>query len=212
MGVIERREREKQQRKTEIIAAAEKVFSAKGYDNSTMDDVAAEAELSKGAIYFYFKSKAEICLSILLKSLYEIRNAFQTIIAQNQNGFEKFKSVCSSYLDFYDNHPNFLTAVTNFRSHKDHCDAESVVLQEVMETNRSITSLIQQILLSGVQDNSIISEVEPEILAKSFWGDLNGLLLSLSISDNDARMNGYEHPDRIFIYILNLLSNSIKKR
>lgn len=212
MGVQERRERERLQRRMEIIDAAEKVFSNKGFENSTMDDVAAEVELSKGAIYFYFKSKAEICLSILLKSLHEIEDTFRNIIEQNQSGFLKFKTVCNSYLDFYDNHPNFLTAVTNFRSHKDHCDAESVVLQEVMETNRNITSLIQEILQSGVQDNSIISEVEPEILAKSFWGDLNGLLLSLSISDNDARMNGYEYPDRIFIYILNLLSNSIKKR
>ena len=212
MGIQERREREKLLRKMEIINAAENVFSAKGFDNSTMDDVATKAELSKGAIYFYFKSKAEICLSILLRSLSKICDNFQNITEQKLNGFDKFKAIGNSYLEFYDNHPNFIAAVANFRGHKEHCDVESTVLQEILETNCLITNLIQQTLQTGIQDNSVISETEPEILAKAIWGDLNGLLLSLSISVNDARHDGYQHPDRIFIYILNLLTNSIKNK
>ena len=57
MGITERKEREKLQRREDILNAAERVFFSKGHKNSTMDDVAEEAELSKGTLYLYFKSK-----------------------------------------------------------------------------------------------------------------------------------------------------------
>jgi len=59
MGTTERRNRERKQREEQIINAAEKVFFERGFDNSTMDDVAGAAELSKGALYTYFKNIGE---------------------------------------------------------------------------------------------------------------------------------------------------------
>lgn len=211
MGVLERREREKEKRRLEIINAAEKVFYKKGFDNSTMDDVAAEAELSKGAIYFYFKSKAEICLSILLRLLKEIHENFQLIMNKEISGYEKFRQLCTSYLDFYDKHPNFLIAVSNFRHHKEHCDDESQVLQAVLDTNELITATLKQSLEIGLNDNSISTKVVPELLSTALWGDLNGLLLYLSISDAELLNNGSTPSVRLFLYMLNLLSDSIKK-
>ena len=66
MGIIERKEREKLARKTEIINAAEKIFFKKGFENSTMDDIAKEAEFTKKTLYSYFKSKEELYFEIML--------------------------------------------------------------------------------------------------------------------------------------------------
>ncbi|WIG57697.1 MAG: hypothetical protein OJF49_000442 [Ktedonobacterales bacterium] len=49
----------------QILAAALEVFSRKGYAGTTLDDITAEANLSKGAIYWYFDSKAELFTAIL---------------------------------------------------------------------------------------------------------------------------------------------------
>jgi len=77
MGVKERREREEHLRLEAILAAAERVFSRHGYHEARMDDIAAEAELSKGALYYYFQSKDEIFARLLEldseKRLAEIR-------------------------------------------------------------------------------------------------------------------------------------------
>ena len=51
MGIVERKEREKEARKNLILDAAERVFQAKSIQNATMDDIAHEAELAKGTIY-----------------------------------------------------------------------------------------------------------------------------------------------------------------
>ena len=45
------------QRRREILDAATKVFSQKGFHAATLDDVATEAEISKGSIYIHFDSK-----------------------------------------------------------------------------------------------------------------------------------------------------------
>ena len=67
MGVRERKEREKQQRSNDILEAARRIFESKGFLNTTLQDVAKEAEISVGLIYRYFQSKEDIFASLALK-------------------------------------------------------------------------------------------------------------------------------------------------
>jgi AcrR family transcriptional regulator len=52
-------------RKHQILNAAEKVFTKKGFDLTRMDDIAEETGLSKGTLYLYFKSKDDLIIAIL---------------------------------------------------------------------------------------------------------------------------------------------------
>ncbi len=52
-------------RKSQILEAAMKVFSRQGFHEARMDDIVQESGLSKGALYWYFKSKDEVILAIL---------------------------------------------------------------------------------------------------------------------------------------------------
>jgi TetR/AcrR family fatty acid metabolism transcriptional regulator len=54
-----------EERKTQILQAATKVFTNHGFANARMDDIVAESGLSKGALYWYFDSKDAIIVSIL---------------------------------------------------------------------------------------------------------------------------------------------------
>jgi AcrR family transcriptional regulator len=49
-----------EERRAQIIQAALTCFTSKGYNNTTMNDIVAESGLSKGALYWYFKSKDEL--------------------------------------------------------------------------------------------------------------------------------------------------------
>ena len=57
MSIQERKEREKERRRRQILVAAKKIFSKKGFSRATMEDIAEEAELSPGTLYTYFKNK-----------------------------------------------------------------------------------------------------------------------------------------------------------
>jgi AcrR family transcriptional regulator len=53
------------ERTSQIITAAEGVFSKKGFSEARMDDIAEETGLSKGTLYNYFKSKDDLIIAIL---------------------------------------------------------------------------------------------------------------------------------------------------
>jgi AcrR family transcriptional regulator len=54
-----------QQRKKQILDAAERVFAERGFDKARMDDIVQESGLSKGALYWYYKSKDAIIRALL---------------------------------------------------------------------------------------------------------------------------------------------------
>ncbi len=62
---LSRREREREAHRREIMEAAVRIFARKGFAASTMEEIAYEAEFSKGAVYLHFGSKEELIVSIL---------------------------------------------------------------------------------------------------------------------------------------------------
>jgi AcrR family transcriptional regulator len=62
---------DKDARREQILDAATTMFITQGYENSTVDDIAKEAGLSKGSIYWYFKSKLEILFALTDRCIYD---------------------------------------------------------------------------------------------------------------------------------------------
>lgn len=60
MGIAERKEREKRQRKEHILEVARRLFQERGFLNVTIADIAEAAEFSIGTLYLYFKNKEDI--------------------------------------------------------------------------------------------------------------------------------------------------------
>jgi len=67
-----------------IIQAAVQLFSTHGYANSTLEEVAATAGFTKGAVYYYFKSKERLLLEVL--AVIEARSIDATIAAVKERG------------------------------------------------------------------------------------------------------------------------------
>ena len=66
--VVGVRARRAQRTREEILRAGLKVFSEKGFQGATMDDIALELEATKGLLYYHFKTKEEILSAILRQS------------------------------------------------------------------------------------------------------------------------------------------------
>ena len=76
-----------------ILAAAEKLFLAKGFDKTTMDDVAKEAQYSKATLYVYFKSKDEILNYLTLESMKQLYTHIHEGIKKGTDFFSIYKTV-----------------------------------------------------------------------------------------------------------------------
>ena len=68
-----------EERKHQIMSAAEQVFTDKGFDEARMEDIAEETGLSKGTLYLYFKSKDELIIAILDRLFQREFNVLETL-------------------------------------------------------------------------------------------------------------------------------------
>lgn len=90
---LSRREREKLAHRNEILDAATHVFAKKGFFNATLDEIAQEAEFSKGTIYLYFSSKEDLLYSIIGEKAGEYLQSMRNIL----NGKDSFKKELYNY-------------------------------------------------------------------------------------------------------------------
>ena len=68
-----------EERKGQIMNAAEEVFSKKGFSDARMDDIAEETGLSKGTLYLYYKSKDDLIIAILDRIFQREIKAFENL-------------------------------------------------------------------------------------------------------------------------------------
>lgn len=88
-------------RREQILAAARRCFIDQGYHPTRMDDIARAAELSKGGVYFHFKSKQEVFDS-LVEEEYEASMGFLRSVVENKAPIgEKMARLGQHYLDYF---------------------------------------------------------------------------------------------------------------
>jgi AcrR family transcriptional regulator len=181
MGITERKVREKEQRRHEIIDAAEKVIFSKGYEVSTMDDVAEAAELSKGTIYLYYKTKEELYYAITLRGLNILTDFFKQAFDQGKNGLEKTFFIGQAFLRFSIDHPNYFHALSYYETQEPDCsDAGSFICKCVDAGYESLNIVIQAVKI-GIEDGSIRPELDPVKTALLLWGQTSGVIQLMSL-------------------------------
>ncbi|MGI6037221.1 MAG: TetR/AcrR family transcriptional regulator [Limnochordia bacterium] len=98
----------RKKRKETIFAAAQTVFAAQGYHQATMEEIAQEAGLAKGTLYLYFKSKQELCISLMVNKLEELRELCRVEAARGGHGLEKIQFIVRAMKEFSESNRDFL--------------------------------------------------------------------------------------------------------
>ena len=108
MGIKERREREEQARLTAILSAAQSVFAQKGYYETRMDDIARKAELAKGTLYYYFKSKNEIIIHLMEREVAKVQEEIKSRVPQKASFLEILEIVMNFSVEYFEANQAFL--------------------------------------------------------------------------------------------------------
>jgi AcrR family transcriptional regulator len=108
MGVRERRGREEQARLGAILLAAENVFAERGYYQARMDDIAEVAELAKGTLYYYFKSKDEIYIHLLEREAKKVHEEIERRISDKASFLEALEETVFFYFEYFEKNAGFL--------------------------------------------------------------------------------------------------------
>lgn len=179
MGVAERKEREKKQRRKAILEAAEKVFFSKGVEEATMDDVAKAAELSKGTLYLYYKNKEDLLHAIVNNGLDILYKMFEKAVKKEKKGIDKILAVGKAYCEFYRKETDYYKIILHQEPNGliDDCvDEANPCVQESKEKGNRIFTFMREVVEIGIKDGSIRPDLDPMMAAIVLWGHSSGIM------------------------------------
>ena len=187
MGIKERKEREKERRRQQIIVAAKRIFSAKGFNKATMEDIAEEAEISPGTIYIYFKNKDELYASLSIRILQHLNIRLEHVKNQNNlNDEQRIASLKDALYDIYDFDPLILINLFHLQSSESLKNLSPELLSEIKRLSQSSIKIMSDIFSEGISTGVFI-KANPNALADIFWALFSGVILweeSKKIIDN----------------------------
>jgi len=175
--IEERRREEKEQRRDSVIDAAEQVFAQKGFENSTINDVARQARLSRALVYFYFKDKEDLQTAITLRALNALRRSCERVAMKHELGMEKLVAISRAYYNFAKSEPFYFKAIARREAHESGPSTpgtyESACIGEGAKTIRVVAEAIK----TGIEDGSIDPTAgDPPMMAAILWGVLHGVI------------------------------------
>ncbi len=191
MTVAKRREREKEERRCSILEAAERVFFTKGFAAATMDEVAAEAEVSKGTLYLYFKSKDELFFALSSPSIERVLTELRDIAARPGSALDRIGEMLKAQCDSVIEGPQrFRIAVMRMAmGFHDVETGASGLADTFAEHHALIIEIVRtyvEVIERGQRDGSIRRDLVPLEVALRLWGGLFGILI-MRINFGDAQ-------------------------
>jgi len=177
MTTVQRRAREKARRQRAILEAAREVFFKKGIHRATMDDVAAQAEVSKGTVYLYFQSKESILAHLLLEGLSILLSQLEDAYARNEpiSPEKRLRQLAEAYWQFAQTHPNYYRLLMALDRGRFREKVPAEMYQEILVESTKGLQLAAEAVRRGMEEG-IFTTKDPLLAAGVLWGALNGAL------------------------------------
>ena len=176
MGVMERRRREREVRRELAMDAAMSIYEEEGYHAITMEKIAERAELSRAALYLYFKSKEEILVSAIVAHSDYFAEMLNEVYANRESTQDQLlEKLWESFQKFYEKDPATFTAWQYFHQ-SDVIWNLSTELRDILhEAGAKVVALQHKIVEYAVAEKLFI-ECDPRTLSEVIWSSFLGII------------------------------------
>jgi AcrR family transcriptional regulator len=179
MGIKERRERQKEVLREEILDAARELFAKEGYESVSMRKVAEKIEYSPTTIYLYFKDKSDLLYSVCEETFEKLLHSFEEIAKHSQDPLECLELGLRNYIRFGLTHPNHYKVAFMYRP-------EDLSLEDISRfispdsTGTKAYYHLRDIVAECVRQKKF-KEIDPEMVAQSLWASCHGIVSLLIV-------------------------------
>ncbi len=209
MGIKERREREKEERRESILKAAIRVYEQEGYHAITMEKIAEAAELGRATLYLYFKTKDEIFIHAIVSYSDFFGERLEALYARRNHIKERLlESLWKTFVEFFE---------------KDRASFNATLYFHQSEMIRSLPDDLRMMLdrsgsrnyrfLFKIMDYGIREEIfrpcSAKTLAEVVWTSFVGII---HLENSKLAMSREDHLDVTWNLALDMLSQGILKK
>ena len=182
-------------RKNQILDAAMEVITQNGYENSRMDDVVKASNMSKGAIYWYYKSKKDLYLDLVNYWVMRYSDMVSKIMEKDQKASIQLKQILNYFIDEYEKDPEPFKALTEFWSMAQKDDDFHKKVQKVYA---AFLEVIESIITNG-KNSGEFKNVNTRIAALSIMINIETINWFTLFDDHGVSAREYFNTLRDFI-------------
>ncbi len=164
-----------------IISAAKDLFERRGVEETTMDDIAREADYSKSTIYVYFRSKEDIYNSIISDYMSILIQEIELSLAKGAGFHESFLFLCDCLTSFHENNPKYYTSLILQEKSTNSRKKEEAVAKDPMD--QRLEAALVALLERGVKEKKIAGKSDLSETALYLWSGVSGIIL---VADRSA--------------------------
>ena len=199
MGVSERRIRERLDARQSILATARELFLLKGFEATTIRNIAEKIEYSPSTIYQHFKDKNEIFYTLHTESFIELVKQMKRSDL-HENPLEQLIALGKIYIQFAEDNPELYDLMFIMEAPIDFLN----LLDETQWIEGKTAFDYLKSVISACIDKGLIKETDVDSLAYLIWSTVHGMV-TLSFSKRGLRI-GLSNPETIIDRTFNIFS------
>jgi AcrR family transcriptional regulator len=159
-----------------LLAAARKSFFERGYNGTTVEQVAKAAGLSKRSVYLYFKNKNDLFITVASEGISLLQQRLEQLDVEHSSVEELIHQTTGHYLDFAHDEPEYFRIIFRDTTAEMMQKVSTELRQRVATQELACLQVIARIVARGTQEG-VIPEVDPVQTAVIFWGTVTGIIL-----------------------------------
>jgi TetR/AcrR family acrAB operon transcriptional repressor len=180
-----RTKEEAEQTRRDLLDAALLVFGKAGYSAARLSDVAAEAKVTRGAIYHHFKNKAELFRALVSEKGAGANAAFQALAAAGGTPRELLERQLTGMIEYVETDDEYRATIELAATKTEMTDELKDYARDVRRSRRMLASYFESLLREGIKLGEFREDLEVEDAAVMLVGLMNGLGL-IWIQDSRA--------------------------
>jgi len=193
--IAERRQEEKDRRRSEIIDAAEDLYRELGWDAVTMDSVAKRARLSRALVYVYFKDRNDLHFAIALRAMEALHARFVEASSRTRLGLEKIEAIGRAYVAFGHEFPHYFDACARLEAHAGEQGKPTPEENNSLAVGSDLHDTVVEALQAGQHDGTIRADLgDLMVTSRVLWGFTHGLIQIAMTKDQALAQKGISVP------------------
>ena len=169
MTIAKRKERQKEELKAKILQTAKELFMEKGFEETSIRNIAEKIDYSPTTIYLYFKDKDDIFYA-LRREGFVLLNQYFRVLEHVSDPYERLKALSTAYINFALENSEFYDLMFIIRAPMDALERDNCAWEE---GSRAFGFLIKTI--SDCQEKGYFKGMNPEVLAFTVWSMVHGI-------------------------------------
>lgn len=172
----EQNEQMRAESREKIITTARQLFAERGYNGCNVSDIARQAGMSQGNIYWYFSSKEELLKAILADAFEALGMMLSEVAAHPGTGTDRLNYLIERYVDFGGQQGGIeITIIISSLTARDGLKRLSDLDVNTIQIGAGIQQAIADIIAQAQAEGGAAPRVAPDLLATFFLSVFNGL-------------------------------------